>query len=100
VQDVVAKVEEELDELRAAMAAEDAGAIEEELGDVLFAVVNLGRFHQVHAEEALQRTIRKFTRRFQEIERRMHAAGRTLDECSLEEMDAAWNDIKAGETKA
>jgi tetrapyrrole methylase family protein/MazG family protein len=98
--DVIAKVEEELREIRDAIRAGDAAAIREEIGDLLFAVVNLGRFHQVDSEDALRGTIRKFQDRFQEIERRVHAQGRTLPDCSLEEMDAIWEDVKAGERKA
>ena len=95
VSDVVAKVEEELAETRVAMAAGDAANVREELGDLLFAVVNLARFLDINAEDALRQTIDKFIRRFQEVERRVRADGRDLQDCSLAEMDSHWEAIKA-----
>jgi len=98
--DVLAKVEEELQETREAIKDQDAAAVQEEIGDLLFAVVNLGRFHQIDTEAALRGTIDKFTKRFQEIERRLHARGRAMSDCSLEEMDAVWEDVKREEKSA
>lgn len=95
--EVLAKVEEELEETRKAIDEEDAAAIQEEIGDLLFAVVNLGRFHKIDTEAALRGTISKFSRRFQEIERRVHARGLTMSDCSLEEMDAIWEELKRDE---
>jgi MazG family protein len=98
VADVLAKVEEELAEIRAELPANNTARIEEELGDVLFAVVNLARFLNVSAEDALRKTIGKFTRRFAGVEQRILAEGRTLKDCTLAEMDAHWNAVKAEET--
>ncbi len=95
--EVVAKVEEELAEVKAALAAGDAGRIRDELGDLLFAVVNLSRFQGLNAEEALNRTVDKFVRRFQAMEERLRAAGREVAQCSLAELDAQWDAVKAGE---
>lgn len=94
VRDVVAKVDEELRELKAALAAGDRRQFEEELGDLLFAVVNLARFERLQAEELLQRAIRKFTRRFRRVERAVQRQGRKLEECTLEELDALWDKAK------
>lgn len=94
VNDVVAKVEEELRELKGAMASGDKRQFEEELGDLLFAAVNLARFEKLQAEELLNRTISKFVTRFQHIERAVHKSGCRLEDCSLEELDALWESAK------
>ena len=94
VNDVVAKVEEELRELRSAMASGNRKQFEEELGDLLFAAVNLARFEDLQAEELLNRAITKFVKRFQEIEKAVHASGRRLEDCTLEELDALWESAK------
>ena len=97
IADVVRKVEEELGEVQEALASGNAEHVHDELGDLFFALVNLCRFRQVDAESALESTIRKFTRRFHEVERRIHADGLSLEECTLEQMDAHWDQIKAEE---
>jgi tetrapyrrole methylase family protein/MazG family protein len=94
VKDVIAKVEEEVRELKGALASKNRKQFEEELGDLLFAAVNLARFENLQAEELLNRTIAKFVKRFQEIERAVHAGGRRLEDCSLEELDALWESAK------
>lgn len=85
------KLDEELRELDAALAAGEAGAIEHELGDVLFSVVNLARHAKVQPEMALRRTIDRFIRRFREVERSL---GDRLASATLEEMEAAWQRAK------
>ncbi len=95
--DVLAKVDEELAETKAAMKSGDREAVAEEIGDLLFAVVNLSRFQKFHAEELLAATVRKFSRRFQAVEALVHAQGKQMTECSLEELDAFWNQVKATE---
>lgn len=99
VEPVAAKVMEELAEVRQALAAGWADQVREEIGDLLFAVVNLGRFLGHSAEEALDGTVRKFVRRFTDIERRVHAQGRDVATCSLEELDALWEQIKKAERR-
>jgi tetrapyrrole methylase family protein/MazG family protein len=94
VKDVVAKVEEELHELKHAMATGNRKNFEEELGDLLFATVNLARYEGLQAEDLLHRTIRKFTKRFQQVERAVHKQGRRLEDCTLEELDALWEKAK------
>jgi len=97
VHDVVAKIDEELAEVKQALAAGNAEQIREELGDLLFAVVNLSRFQGLNAEEVLQRAVVKFARRVQAVEQRVRLAGRELSQCSLAELDTHWNAVKADE---
>jgi XTP/dITP diphosphohydrolase/tetrapyrrole methylase family protein/MazG family protein len=93
--DALAKVEEEIRELRE-LAQDPAGAarVEDEFGDVLFALVNYGRLIGVTPENALRGTLRKFSRRFRHVEARLREEGREPGEASLEEMDAYWDDAK------
>lgn len=98
--DVLAKIDEELAETRQAMAGTDRDHLAEELGDLLFAVVNLARFVDINAEEALRRTCDKFIRRFKGVEARIAAAGRAPQDCDLAEMDAHWNAVKQAERSA
>jgi MazG family protein len=96
-EDVFDKLGEELAELHEAVATGDPAKIHDELGDLLFTIANIARKAGLNAEEALQSTNRKFTRRFESMEARVHAAGRNLDQLSLEEMDALWDEAKAAE---
>ncbi len=106
---VVEKLEEELRELRDAMAStspdavsttshrahdEIQGRVESEFGDVLFALVNLARFVTVNPEEALRKAINRFTDRFHYVETQAASSGRTLNEMTLGEMDALWEEAK------
>ncbi|MEL7167939.1 MAG: nucleoside triphosphate pyrophosphohydrolase [Bacteroidota bacterium] len=93
-----AKVEEEIGELKA-LDAKDPAALEDEFGDVLFALVNYGRFIGVAPENALRATVRKFSRRFRHIEARLSEGGQTLQDASLEEMDRHWEEAKALEAQ-
>ena len=95
------KVTEEVRELDEAIASGDAQAIEEEMGDVLFALVNLSRHVKVDAEGALRRTIDKFTRRFDHVESQVKAkhGGWTGENLPLETLDIYWNEAKATEKK-
>jgi MazG family protein len=96
--DVFAKVQEELHELRAEVeSGESREKIEEEFGDLLFALVNYARFIEVTPEEALQRTTNKFIRRFQHIESRLLEQGKTFNDVDLQEMDSYWNEAKGAE---
>jgi MazG family protein len=94
---VWAKVNEELEELRVAHAAADPEAIAEEFGDVLFSLVNLGRFLHLSAEDTLRQAITKFEHRFRGIEQELARRGRRLDEASLAEMDAIWDSFRRRE---
>jgi MazG family protein len=97
--DVVAKVEEEVAELRETLEKEPANATraEEEMGDLFFALANLSRRLGIEPEAALRKANDKFTKRFNQLEQNFHAAGRTLDGATLEEMDAEWEKIKVTE---
>jgi tetrapyrrole methylase family protein/MazG family protein len=98
---VLAKIQEEVDELREALArkedlseAERNRQIESEFGDVLFALVNLGRFITINPEEALRAATNRFMERFQYIEDNARQQGRTLDQMTPAEMDALWEAAK------
>lgn len=94
-QEVFHKVEEELNELRAAMQGQAVERVEAELGDLLFALVNLSRFLAVNPEEALRKTIARFIARFRYIEEELARRGRSMRQATLEEMDALWTEAKA-----
>lgn len=97
IHDVMLKVEEELDEVKRALAKGSEKEFRAELGDLLFAIVNLCRFRKLHAEEVLQDAIVKFGRRFQAIEKRLHKKGREVSQCTLKELDALWEAVKKKE---
>jgi len=96
-EDVFDKIDEELGELREAVASGDAAHIEEEIGDLLFTIANIARKVNVNPEEALQSTNRKFLRRFGAMESQVRDRGQNLDQLPLEEMDALWDEAKAAE---
>lgn len=91
------KVPEELSELKAELQAGNADAAEAELGDLLFSVINVARKYDIHPDNALERTNRKFISRFNHVEEGAISQGRQLKELSLEEMDALWNEAKKEE---
>ena len=88
------KIAEELAELEAAVAAQDHQAVADEMGDLLFSVVNLCRFLKIDAETALRDCTARFSARFQAIERRFQAEGRDLRACTPEELDRHWEAVK------
>lgn len=92
---IFAKIDEETAELRSAIDSGDTENIAEEIGDLLFAVVNLARHLDVEPETALKKTNRKFRRRFKFIEEQLKLEGKALEDSTLEEMDALWNKAKA-----
>ncbi len=93
-EDVWKKVEEELGELQEAVAGGKQAEIEDEFGDVLFSLANYARFLHIDAEGSLEKTNKKFIRRFQEMETVAIASGKALSAMTLEEMDAIWNQVK------
>ena len=97
VDQVFAKVIEELHELEETMVDGNEDRMESELGDLLFAIVNLGRFLSLDPEEALRKTISRFSRRFAHVEDTLHARGIQMKEASLEEMDKLWEEAKERE---
>jgi nucleoside triphosphate diphosphatase len=96
---VLAKIREEADEIEAALDRNDSEGLAEETGDLMFALVNLARHVDADPEAALRATNAKFERRFAFIEWALEAQGRTLEQASLAEMDALWNEAK-GESKS
>jgi len=96
-EDVWAKVHEEIEELRLAVEGENSEDIEEEIGDLLFSIVNYARFLHVNPEDALRRTIDKFDRRFRHVEKRLREEGREPGDATLAEMDRYWDEAKRSE---
>jgi tetrapyrrole methylase family protein/MazG family protein len=94
VDQVMAKVTEELHEFEEAMITGDNEHMEAELGDLLFAIVNLGRFLSINPEEALRKTITRFQTRFQFVEDRLHSQNRQMNDTPLMEMDLLWEEAK------
>jgi MazG family protein len=92
--DVIAKVEEEIHELKQAILKQDRKSIEDEVGDLLFAVVNLARKCKLDAESALEGATDKFVVRFNRLEDELQLRGKKLGDVDLAEMDAIWNQIK------
>jgi nucleoside triphosphate diphosphatase len=94
--DAMAKVEEELDETKEAIQSQQKEMSEDEIGDLLFAVVNLARKCNIDAESALQSATDKFVARFNRLEDKLKSRGKKLGDVGLEEMDAIWDEIKRG----
>ncbi|MFD0965553.1 nucleoside triphosphate pyrophosphohydrolase [Seminibacterium arietis] len=99
IEGVLAKVEEELAEVKHEIAQQSVNQdnITEEVGDLLFAVVNLSRHLKCSAEESLRSANNKFERRFRRIEEKLNQSNKTLEQCSLFEMDLIWNEVKQEE---
>ena len=94
IKETIEKLEEEIGEFKEAVKSGNPKKVEDEMGDLLFALVNVSRFVEVHPEEALKKTIHKFIRRFNHVEVKAERAGKSLDEMTLEEMDAIWDEAK------
>jgi MazG family protein len=92
--DVIAKIEEELGETKTAITSQDRASIEDEIGDLLFAVVNLARKCRLDAENTLQSATDKFVGRFNRLEEELKSLGKRLGDVDLAELDAIWNGIK------
>lgn len=99
VEEVLEKLDEETAEFKEAVRTRKAEHMEEELGDMLFTMVNIGRFLQVNPEEALRRTIAKFIYRFHHLEMAIIQKGETLSTTNMEEMERLWQEAKASEKK-
>ena len=94
IDDVFAKVKEEIEELHAEVKAQKHTAIEAEFGDVLFSLINYARFLKVNPEDALERTNKKFIARFQYLERKAADSGKSLRDMTLAEMETYWQEAK------
>jgi tetrapyrrole methylase family protein/MazG family protein len=91
---VLRKMDEEIKEFKEVLSLKERRKIEEELGDFLFVVANVGRFLRINPELALKKTLTKFTSRFDYIETSLHQEGRSLHQSNLMEMDRLWNESK------
>jgi tetrapyrrole methylase family protein / MazG family protein len=100
IEQVWKKVEEEIRELKEAAASGNTLRTGEEVGDLLFTLVNIARFLDVESEEVLAQTVDRFIRRFQHIETKLREANKSFDQSSLEEMDRYWEEAKALEAQA
>ncbi len=98
--DVIAKVEEELEEVKASIRADEPEAVAMELGDLLFAIVNLCRFMEIQAEETLRQANRKFITRFKWMEAELERRGLNFESQDLESLDAIWEEAKKAEIDA
>jgi MazG family protein len=98
IEEIFAKLHEEVDELKEALlethAASEGSRIEQEVGDLLFVAVNIARFLRIDPETALRKTNQKFISRFQHIEHRLREAGRDFSQSNLEEMERFWQEAK------
>jgi XTP/dITP diphosphohydrolase len=99
IKDVWLKVDEELSELKEAVASENQDEIEAEFGDLLFSLVNYARFLKIDPELALERTNRKFIDRFKQMENMAEAESKIFHDLTLEEQDELWNKAKSKENK-
>ena len=97
VSPVISKVEEELNEVRDAISNKDSKEIEMEIGDLLFAVVNLSRFYNIDPESALKKSTDKFIQRFNQVEQKINESGKKIEDLNLETMDKIWNEVKLNE---
>jgi tetrapyrrole methylase family protein/MazG family protein len=91
------KVQEEMVEVEAVLASEETARVHEEIGDLLFSMVNVARLRGIDAEDCLRQAADKFTRRFREVEAEMTAAGRKLSDASAQDLDHAWEAVKERE---
>jgi tetrapyrrole methylase family protein / MazG family protein len=95
LEDVWAKVHEELDELKAASESGDAGEVRDELGDLLFTLVNVARWLKVDPEESLRRMLDRFSMRFRHMEASLAGQGKKMEDLPLSELDRLWDEAKA-----
>tara|TARA_B100002052_G_scaffold285986_1_gene299348 strand:+ start:667 stop:1449 length:783 start_codon:yes stop_codon:yes gene_type:complete len=94
IEDVWLKIDEEINELKVAMKKNNLNNIHEEIGDILFSVINLSRHLGISAENALRKSNKKFINRFQLLESQISDLNKTIDECSLQDLNKLWDKIK------
>lgn len=102
-EDVLVKIEEEVREVKRELRkakGRRSVKLQEELGDLLFAVVNLARFRKLHAEELLNDSVKKFTKRFRAVEAELRRRGKRPEDCSLAELDSLWEQVKKKNLKS
>ncbi|MEI6219565.1 MAG: MazG nucleotide pyrophosphohydrolase domain-containing protein, partial [bacterium] len=93
------KIEEELGEVKQAMASRNEKRIKSEIGDLIFAVVNLSRFQRISAEVALESAVNRFVGRFKALEARVRSEGRKVSDCTIEELEAHWQAVKKSSSR-
>lgn len=98
IQDVISKVDEELAEVKESLKKNQQAEIEMEIGDLLFAIVNLCRFVELQAEETLRKSNRKFIQRFKRMEKILEKQGKDISEQSLSTLDEIWEEVKKDES--
>ena len=98
IEGILKKMDEEVGELREALSLQDRTKIREEIGDLLFVIVNIARFLRINPEKALEKTIEKFNSRFQYIETSLHQEGKSVRDSNLIEMDRLWEESKRKKT--
>jgi tetrapyrrole methylase family protein/MazG family protein len=99
IEGVLKKLEEEIGEFREALSLQNRRRIREEIGDLLFVLANVSRFLQINPEEALKKTLEKFTSRFHYVERALRREGRSFYQSDLIEMDRLWEESKKKEKR-
>ena len=95
IDDVWLKINEEINELKIAQKKKDFNNIREEIGDLLFTVINLSRHLGISAENALRKSNKKFIKRFHQLENKVKDLNKTIDQCSSEDLNRLWNNIKS-----
>ncbi len=95
IEGILKKTDEELGELREALFLQDRNKIREEIGDLLFVMVNISRFLRINPEKALEKTIEKFNSRFRYIKTSLHKEGKSIRHSNLIEMDRLWEESKS-----
>ena len=100
VTDLLPKLREEIREIEECLEKGELDQVEMEVGDLLFAVVNLARFLNIEAEDALRQSNRKFERRFQQMEAAIESCGQQLTDYNLGQLDQLWETVKAAESAA
>tara|TARA_B110000014_G_scaffold253015_1_gene231949 strand:- start:1572 stop:2360 length:789 start_codon:yes stop_codon:yes gene_type:complete len=94
INEVWEKLNEEINELKSAQKEKDLNKIQEEIGDLLFTVINLSRFFDVSAENALRKSNRKFVQRFRLLEKKVSELNKNIDDISSNELDKIWSEVK------
>ena len=94
ISDVFDKLDEEIAEFKEAVLKKKSADIQNEIGDIIFVITNIAKFYKIDAEEALRSTNNKFIKRFQYIEQKIEAKGKTLKDSPLEEMERYWQEAK------
>lgn len=94
IEETVSKLDEETAELKEVIADGDSERIFEEFGDILFSIVNIARFLKIDPEAALQQSVKKFTGRYKEVERRVFESGKEMSDFTMQELDSFWEEAK------